>query len=356
MNGNMGLTGLSTGNIAKSLVTGDWKPNLYLTNLSVAQFAEPDDYVAYKVFPIVPVQLPTSNYYVFNKGDLARSTMTEKPQYGKVDPALWGHTDDSYSVKVYQGIWGIDQISALTYQRSGAPGMADPRTAKARVAAEQSKLLMDVKFAEKYFKAGVWTNEFAGVATTPTGKQFWQFDNDNCNPIEFFQMLLTRMKLQGRRVPNKLCLGAYTYLGLINNKYIIERVKYGGSTPNPAAVTLNVLAQLLGFKEVMVMQSTYNTAAMGQTTNMEFVCDPKGALLVYTPDGPAIDEPSAGYIFTWDMLGNGSTMAITNYLGEAGTHTEFVEALCSFDMKQVSVDLATYMTNCVSDAVVPPAA
>ena len=172
MNNAMSASGVQVADIQKSLATGAWKPNIYLTNVSVAQFQNPDDFVAYKVFPIIPVGLPTASYYKFSKGDLARSHMHEKPQFGMVAPSQWAQETDQYNVKVYQGIWGIDQISASVYGRAGAPGVADPYVAKAKVAAEQTKLFMDLKFADTFFKAGVWSNEYTGANAAPSGKKF----------------------------------------------------------------------------------------------------------------------------------------------------------------------------------------
>lgn len=335
-------------NIAKDIATGAWKPNLYLTNMSVAQFQKPDDFVAYKVFPIIPVAQPTSLYYKFSKADLARVSMKEKPAFGTATPAVWGQTEESYSVKVYQALYGVDQLAARPFSVAGAPGAADPQVAKALVAAEQTKLFMDLMFAEKFFKAGAWVNEYEGVATTPGGSQFWQFDNANSDPIQFVDNLKTRMKREGRRTPNKLCLGAETFNALKNNPAVIERIKYSGSSANPATVNEKVLAELFGVKEVLVLESTYNAAAQGAAADMQYVCDAKGMLLCYTTERPAIDEPSAGYIFAWDMLGKGQHMAITNFQGAPGTHSEFVEALAAFDMKQVSTDLAVYCKNCVA--------
>jgi hypothetical protein len=334
--------------IQKSLATGGWNPNIYLTNVSVAEFQQPDDFVAYKVFPIVLVQLPTSKFYKFSKADLARSTMAEKPTFGTVSPTQWASDTDDYCVKVYQGIWGVDQISGLTYQRSGALGAANPMIGKAKVAAEQTKLFMDIMFAQKFFKAGVWANEYAGKTSNISGNQFYQFDNANSDPVSFIHGLIRDMKKGGRRKANKLSLGANTFTALMNNEAIKERVKYGGTTTNPATVNEKVLAELFGVDEVLVLESTYNKAAQGQAENMDYICDANGALLTYTPNSAAIDEPSAGYIFTWDMLGNGQPMAVTNFLGQPGTHSEFVEALCSFDMKQVSKDLAVYLSDCTS--------
>ena len=338
---------LTPAQVQKSIADGGFKPNIRLTNLSTAYFQAEDDFVATKLFPRVPVQLSSAGYYQFSKADLARDNMRRKPQFGKVPPMPMGTDEDTYHCKVDQLILGIDQIQALNYQRTNAPGVADPRQAKVRTAAEQAKLHLDILFADNFFKSGVWTEEYTGKADVPSGKQFWQFDNDNSDPVRIFDNLSLELKRNGRRRPNKLGLGAETFRALKNNGAILERIKYSGSSANPATVTEKVLAELFGVKEVAVLESTYNKAALGQDADMDFVCDPKGTLLLYATDAPAIDEPSAGYVFTWDMLGDGSPMPITQYPGESGTHSEFIEALCAPDMKICCQDMAVYLSDCV---------
>ena len=90
--------------IIKSIADGSWKPNIYLTNVSIAQFQQPDDFVAYKLFPIVPVAQPMSKYYKFSKADLARVVMQRKPAFGTVAPAVWSQDEGSYSCEVYQAL------------------------------------------------------------------------------------------------------------------------------------------------------------------------------------------------------------------------------------------------------------
>lgn len=324
-----------------------WKPNKYLTNLSMAYFANPADFVATKIFPICPVAQSSSYYYVFSREDLARDNVARKPTFGKVQPAVMGQTDQTYKCEVDQIIVGIDQIGALDFQRAGAPGVADPRRAKVRFASEQMLLHQDVLFAKNYFKGGVWTNEWEGVASSPSTKQFLKFSDSNFDPVNFFDDRKKEIRQVGRREPNKLCLGIEAFNALKNHGDIIERVKYTGSTANPAVVNAKVLAELFGLEEVLVLESTYNAAGLGETEDMQFICDPKGALLCYTTPAPAIDEPSAGYIFTWDMLGNGQHVAFDQYEGEKGTHSEFIEGLMSSDMKKTSDDLAIYFKTCV---------
>ena len=50
---------VTTMDIQSSIAKG-WKPNNYLTNMSVAYFQPDDWFVSPFIFPIVPVQLSTS--------------------------------------------------------------------------------------------------------------------------------------------------------------------------------------------------------------------------------------------------------------------------------------------------------
>ena len=333
--------------VLKSKISKGWKPNKYLTNMSMAFFADASDYIATKIFPICPVANSTGNYYIYDKGDLARDHVQRKPKFGKVNPAQMGHSDDTYKCVVDQIIVGIDQIGALDYERGGVPASIDPRRAKVRFVTEQQLLHLDMMFAKNFFKSGVWSNEFTGVASNPSATQFIKFTDGNSDPIAFIDARKREMKLNGRRLPNKLVLGYDTFTALKEHPAMIERVKYTGSTANPAMVNENVLAQLFGVKNVLVVDATYNDAEEGQADDMKFICESDGALLCYTTDSPAIDEPSAGYIFTWDMLGNGAFLATDQWEGEDGTHTEFIEGLISSDMKKTCDDLACYMKRCV---------
>jgi hypothetical protein len=335
----------TNGSIAADIAKG-WKPNNYLTNMSVAYFQPDDWFVSPFVFPILPVQLSTSYYYIFDKGDLARDNVRRKPEFGKVTPMMFGSKQELYSCEVDQIIVGIDQISTLNYQRSAAPGIIDPRRAKVRIATEQLKLHMDRVFADGYFKSGVWTNEWAGVTTTPSGKQFYKFSDSNCDPVKLIGDRRVEMMREGRRKPNVLALGVEAYEALKNNASILDRVKYSGSTANPATINANVLAQLFEIDRVVVLNSTYNKGGYG-STSMDFVCDSKGALLAYAAPNPAIDEVSAGYTFAWDMLGNGQYLAFDQYEGEKGTHTEFIEGLTSYTSKKVCDELGVFMKECV---------
>lgn len=205
----MGNTREVNGNAAiLARINKGWKPNRYLTNMSMAYFADPKDHVATSIFPICPVDFSTGFYYEFLKGDLARDNVARKPAFGKVSPAKMGHTDNSYKCVVDQIIVGVDQIGAIYYQRAGVPASIDPRRSKVRFVSEQQLLHLDILFAESFFKTEVWANEFTGISSgTPSGSQFLKFNDANFDPVNFFDARKREIKLAGRRMPNKLCLG-----------------------------------------------------------------------------------------------------------------------------------------------------
>ena len=344
----MGNTILTPGMLSTQIAKGAFKPNIYLTNMSMAYFQGMDKYVAKEIFPMLPVPLSTASYYKFSKADLARDNVGRKPQFGKVDPAQMGITDDSYRCYVDQVIVGLDQIGTLDFTRSKAPGVADPRRAKARFIAEQMNIHLDILFAQSFFQPGVWGNEWTGAAAhSGANKEFIKFNDDNGDPVKLFDELCTNIEQEGRRRPNKLALGVNAYNALKNHPAILERVKFGGSSANPATVNQNVLAQLFGLEKVAVLASTYNAAGLGEKENMQFICNSNDALLCYTTNTPAIDEATAGYIFTWDMLGDGNFMPTLQYDGEGGTHAEFMEGLIATDMKKTADDLAVYLHGCI---------
>ena len=314
----------------------------------MAYFQDASRYVAKSIFPICPVQLSSAMFYKFSKADLLRDNVARKPQFGKVTPAQMGLQDESYVCKVDQVITGIDQISALDFQRSRAPGVADPRRAKVKFIAEQLLLHQDIVFAEQFFQTGVWANEWTGSTTyNKTNKTFIKFDDSNCDPIKLIDDLCTEVEQNTGRRPNRLGLGKEAYNALKGSDAVLERVKFGGSSANPATVNEQVLAELFGIEKVVVLSSVYNAAPVGATEDMKFICDPKCAILAYATSTPTIDEPSAGYIFTWDMLGNGQYLPTMQYDGEPGTHSEFIEGLFAADMKKTADDLAVFLTDCV---------
>ena len=246
------------------IAKGVFRPHTALTNMALAYYQNAANYFAKALFPTCPVSLSSDNYYEFSKEDLLRDNWSRKPAYGKVDPTVVGESMKPYVCQVDQMIMGIDQIRQTDLSRRQGPTTMQPKQQRVKTIAEQANIHQDRLFAESYFKAGAWKNELEGVDnTSPSTNQFIKFRNANSDPIAFIDSEKTSMNQQTGRMPNRIGLGINVFNALKVHPGILERVKYGGSTANPASVTENVLAQLFGVEKIVVLKSIMNSAGMG---------------------------------------------------------------------------------------------
>ena len=84
-------TGRNVGSAAELQVrlAKGWKPNRYLTNMSMAFFNQASEYVATNIFPICPVDFSTGYYYVYNKGILQEIMYNENRNLEKQHLLRW---------------------------------------------------------------------------------------------------------------------------------------------------------------------------------------------------------------------------------------------------------------------------
>lgn len=343
------MSNLTPSQISTQIAKGTFRPHTALTNMALNYFQNFNDYFARAIFPICRVRQSADNYYKFTLEDLLRDGWQRKPAYGKVDPTVIGEETDTYAVKVYQMIMGIDEIRETDIQRRQGPSIAtNSRQWQTKAIAEQANIHQDIAFANAFFRKGVWANEMEGIDdTNPTGSQFIKWSNGNSDPITFIAEQKLAMKEKTGRMPNRLAMGANVMNALRKHPGILERVKYGGTSANPAQVSQKAIAELFEVQHLTVMNSIHNKAKQGKEADMGFIADPNAILLAYAPDSPSINEPSAGYIFQWDMLGDGQILPMFNYPGEGGTHSEYIEGLMAYDMKKTADDLAVFCTGVV---------
>lgn len=339
---------LTPATISAEIAKGAFRPHTALTNMALAYYQNSKNYFAKAIFPVCRVNLSSDNYYIFNKEDLLRDSWQRKPAYGQVMPAVVSETTGTYACQVDQMIMGIDQIRQTDLQRRQGPSIRDPRQQRTKTIAEQANIHQDILFAENFFKSGVWANEWSGIDDTNiSGKQFIKFSNHNSDPLKFIDERKSEMHGQTGRTPNKLAIGENVFNALKHHPAILERVIHGGTSTNPANVTQKALAELFEVEELVVLKSIYNKAKQGKDADMSYIGDPNALLLAYATDAPSVDEPSAGYIFTWDMLGDGQILPIIHRVKDDATHSEEVEGLMATDMKKTADDLAMFCKDVV---------
>lgn len=315
-----------------------------LTNISVAYIQNAKSFVAPQVFPVVPVEQQSNKYMKLTRAAFNRSSM--KPRAPSTESQGGGFDVDwsnSYAAEVYSIHKDIDDRVRANQTN---PFNVDKHAAE--YLALQALLQMEIQWAAQYFTTSVWTTDWAGVSSGPTGSQILQWNSSSSTPIEDIQALCTLVHLaSGGFRPNTLTLGRQVFDKLLNHPEFIDRLKAGQTPGGPAMANQFIMAQVFGLDRVLVMDAVQNTTVEGATESNAFIGG-KHALLTYSPPTPSLETPSAGYTFAWSgYLGMSLGTRIKSFRME-NISSDRVEIESAYDMKVVGADLGAFISAAVA--------
>lgn len=315
--------------------------NKPLTNISIAYLQSASNFVASRVFPNVPVEKSSDVYFRFNRDDFMRNDFRPRAPGTESAGSGFGLDTDTYHTKEYALHKDVaDQIRSDT----DSPIVMD--TAVTEFLMQQSMIQREVSFAANYMTQGVWTNDYEGVASSPTGQQVLRWSDDASDPVADVKRAATAIQRRTGFRPNKLTLAQDVRDSLDTNPAIIDRLKYGQTPGAPVEVTDSALAAMFGVNEVLTSGAVINNAAEGAALNTDFVTT-GGALLTYSAASASLMQPSAGYTFTWrGLLGNNEGAMITKFRMDH-LKSDRIEATLAYDQKVVGADLGAYFRTLV---------
>lgn len=317
-----------------------------LTNVSVAYFQSDDAYVVGKVFPMIPVQHQTDQYFVWNKGDFFRDEAQQRADATESAGSGVNLTTQTYSAKV----WALHQDIG-PQMRANADPAVDPDATITRVLTQKLLIRRERIWMAAFMTTGVWSQDNTGTASSSGGTPgtsspvFWD-DDANGDPFTDIAYGQTFILQNTGYLPNKLVITWQVYQALRKHPLVIDRIKYT-SPAYAGRITPQLLAEAFDVEEVVVSRAVYNTAGENVTASLSFVGG-KNALLVYAPPAPGLMVPSAGYTFGWsgftglNNLGIRVSQIPMNWLG-LGTIRD--EAEMAFDMQVVGKDLGFFWSN-----------
>lgn len=345
--GSLGHFGSSySGIFAKSQPTaGDVHVNVPLTNISIAFMQDADNFIASQVFPNVPVTKQTDLYWSYDRGFWNRSEMEIRAPNAETRGIGYKlDANSSYSAPVY-----ALHIDIEDQKRANADDPINLDRDATSILAMQALLKRELAFSTGFMKTGVWTTDITGVAGTPSTGQFKQYNDPNSTPIEDVRTGITTVMESTGFKPNKLTMGRRVYDKLVDHPDIVDRIKYSTSTNNqPSKANLNTLAQLFEVDQVLVMNAIQNTAAEGQANVHSFIGG-KNMLLTFTPNGPGLLTPSAGYNFAWTgYTGAGADGQRIRRFRMEPLSSDRIEMEMAFVMKLVSADLGYFFSGAVA--------
>lgn len=321
-----------------------------LTNITIAFLQNSTSFIADRVFPNVPVSKKTDKYYEYDREHFNRTGQVQERAPRTMSPRVgMAVSSDSYTAKVYSISTDFD-FETLANEDAAL----DIRAAGAQMLTHQLLIDREIKWADSFFKASVWSTDYTGVAGTPTTGQVKQWsDYTASTPIVDVTTAMRTVQLKsGGFKPNVMVVGKEVRDVLVNHPDILDRLNGGATVTNTALVTDAKLAEIFGVEEFLVMESVKNTAKEGDAESNSFIGG-KSAALYYRPRSAGLMVPSAGYTFTWNELDNASGYGIDirSYTGDflrVQGIAEMLEANMAYAHKVVAAEMGAFFATIVA--------
>jgi hypothetical protein len=325
----------------------------FLTTFAINYRQSADQYIADKVFTRVPVEFPSGLYNKFKRGAFLRDDMGPRPMGGyprqvdyKLDKGSYRAEEDALETT----------LDDRERQAAGARFGYSPEKGKIRLLTSQYLIHRDRQWAERFFKAGVWSRDVTGDAT-PTGATETLFLSDaSADPIGLVLLEKDRIAQLNGYDPNTIVMGRRVYRTLKTH----PDVKAYLASTERKTVDRNVLAQAFEVERVLVPGATWNSAPedVNDTETYEFIVGEDDMLLVYTntTENPTMDDPTGGAIFYWrGLLGDQGFPMPDNEIGvwrgrDGRAYSDWFHVRYAADPQIVAADLGTFFSQIIEPA------
>lgn len=306
--------------------------NRPLTNISIMFRQRAEAYVSWRVFPTVPVVKQSDNYFEFDRADFLRDMAQPRGSSQESAGSGYNVSNSTYTCKVWAFHKDVDdQVRANT----DSPLQADRNATE--FVTQVLLTRMEQQWADTYFKTTVWDTD---ATPSPT------WDDVTSTPIKDVKKGIKTILQNTGWKPNVLTIGYNVAEQLSEHPTIIDRIKYTSQD----VVTPQLLAKLFDVDKVLVAEAVKNSAVAGATASYAFIHG-KHALLCYANPSPALEAPSAGYMFEWSGIsqGLGLNQSVTRipmpWLGRGNVR---IEGEIAFDPKVVSTPLGYFFNGAVA--------
>lgn len=302
-----------------------------LTNISVAYLQRQDNFIASKVFPVVPVSKQSDKFFTYTKNDWFRDEAQRRADATESAGGGYNLSTDTYQCDVYAF---HKDIGDQTRANADAPINVDREATE--FVTSRLLLKMETQFVSNFFTTGVWATD-----STPTN--LWD-DYTASDPLSDVETAKRAILSVTGFEPNTLVLGYDVFKALKNHPDLVDRIKYTSSQ----VITSDLMASLFDVPRVLVAKAVKATNNEGGTGAYSFTHG-KHALLTYSAPSAGLLQPSGGYVMSWTGVSGGLGATIgTSRLRMEQFKADRIEAEVSFDMKVIGSDLGYFFNSCVA--------
>lgn len=321
--------------------------NRPLTSISVAYMQSQDAFIADKIFPVIPVENKSDVYFKYTKDAWFR----DEAQVRAPGTESAGGGYDVDASPTYTCLVNAYHKDVDDQTRANSDAPLNPDADATRFVTRKALLKRENDWATKYFTTGKWTGSTTG-SDLVGNTDFTKWSTAGSTPIEDLRAQCVGMEQGSGFYPNTLVLGRQVWQILQDHPEFLDRIKFQGSNVDPARLAgqqgLNMLAEILELKQVLVARAVKNTANEGAAFAGSFIFG-KAALLLYVAENPGLYEPSAGYTFAWKGFIGASRdgVRIKTFRMEHLESTR-VEVDMAYDQNQTGADLGAFFSAAVA--------
>lgn len=301
-----------------------------LTNISIAAMNDANSFVAQKIFPRVQVAKESDKYFVFTKSHLFRSTVEVRGPASPVKKRGYAVSATNYQANEYAtGILVPDRI------RNNSDAPLRPLEDGTTIITHDMLMFIESNFANEFLVTGTWTTN-----ATLSGTDQWS-DYANSDPIvNIDDAKETINGLTG--IPTEalsLAMGSAVWKKLKRHPSILGA--FGGGNAALKVATKEIVAEILGVKQILVSEAVTNANVEGNATQTLSRIVAKNCLVFYAPESPSLMTPSCGYFFS-------KTVSQIDRYRVNESRSEAVEINSLFDFKATDVDAGALIINAVA--------
>lgn len=236
------------------------------------------EYIADKVFPVLPVKKDSDLYRIYTRN--FRIPETKRASKGVArewdfDVSTASYLLEEHALKNYVGDEEGDNYD-----------LGDLRADMTEELTDAILRMREKKVADLFNTTGSWSLNVS-LATA----NLFSANTTVSNPIPVFDTGATTVIKNSGYKPNFGILPRDAYVACKNHVSVLDRVKYTSSDMTPA-----MLQGLFDLEELLIPNSVYDSAALGLADSIGNIF-PNMAFLGWKPSSPGPMKPSCGYIF-----------------------------------------------------------
>lgn len=266
-------------------------------------------FIAYKVLPIIQVELAAGNFGRIPTEQLGKVNSVTRNAEGGYNRINFTFTEDSYATKEH-GLEGVvDRNNAAMYSR-----YFDAELATSKLVLNNVLTAAEIRVANRVFNTSTWT----GASLQTTVGTAWSVIA-TANPVADVRAASQKVRDNCGRYANALIINRKVFHYLQDNAIIIDRITSSGAgnPAKPSDVTTDMLARVFDLEHVVVADSALDGTTQGQPTVFEDIWSPAYAMVcILGSEGEGVEQPCIGRTFHWAADGSKPGCLVETYYEE----------------------------------------